>query len=214
MLDDVSPLAGPKSIHGTHGPHPSACQGACCVVPGCMQPPGVGCTAPPPRTVHHAWGPPCTSPPPISSQASPSRPGPQGQHTPSLGGQPGVAEGSNPPWYERKRPHGGLPGSATLLARPVALDQMVGPAGRRDCRPPKLAGGGAWTTLWSAEMPGRRSSRLRSQDFMSWTCSPGPDGGPDKLFSLETYKVGGQAAWYPPTTSPPPGTVPHRFQVV
>ena len=53
-------------------------------------------------------------------------------------------------------------------------------------------------------MPGRRSAPKRSLNFFSWTCSPGPDGGPDKLPWLVSAKIGGQAAWYPPTTSTPP----------
>ena len=38
MQDDACPLAGPTCMRGTFGAYPSAC----CVVPGCMQPPGVG----------------------------------------------------------------------------------------------------------------------------------------------------------------------------
>ena len=78
-------------MRSTHGPYPSAYY----VMPGGKQPLVVGymvMSRPPPpwHTMHGALR---TRSPPISSQASPSRQGPQGQHTPLLGGQHGVRVG-------------------------------------------------------------------------------------------------------------------------
>ena len=134
-------------------------------------------------------------------------------HATPGGGVHGGVPAPPPPWYNM---HGACPALSPPIfsARPRRMDQAY----RASALPSSVASPGwwmgvgvTWTTLWSAEMPGQRWTRLHNPDFMSWTCSPGPDGGPDKLPWLVSAKIGGQAAWHPPTTSTPPG---HRPSLV